>query len=103
MLLCSFVMFFIVLVLSLIDRCAFTSYKCDAEQTSCLLCLCVTSPEIQMTPLVTFGLILMPYAVIFTFFSLHYGEIAMCFKSSFDSSGNKICTAQVRNTILCYS
>lgn len=99
-------MFFIVLVLSVTHRCAFTSYKCghaEERDMSCLLSLCVTSPEIQMTPPVTFELILMPYTVIFTFFVLLYGEIAMCFKSGFDSSGSKICTAQVRSTILCYS
>lgn len=79
----------------------FTSYECGhVEQiaTSCLLHLCVRPPEIHMTSLVTFGLILMPYTVIFTFlFIFHYGEIGMYFKSSFDLSDNKICTVPVRS------
>lgn len=81
----------------------FASYKCghvEEVATSCLLCLCIMPPEIQMTSLVAFGLILMPYAVIFTFFIFHYGEIGMYFKSSFDSSDNKICTIQKYNLLL---
>lgn len=49
----------------------FSSYErghVEEIATSCLLPLCVMPPEIHMTSLVTFGLILMPYTVIFTFF-----------------------------------
>lgn len=58
-------------------------------------------PEIWMPLLLTFGLILMPYAVSFTFFTFRYGEVGTYFKSSFDSSESKLCsTSQKYNLLL---
>lgn len=51
----------------------------------------------------TLGFVLRPCAVIFTFFSFHFEEIGVYFKSNFDSSDNKIYTVQVRSAIFCYS
>lgn len=73
-------------------------YKCSHVEeiaTSSLLGLCIMPPEIRMTSLVTFGLISVPYAVIFLpFLFFYYGEISMYFKRSFDSSDNNILTVQ---------